>query len=245
MIKNLSLSFMSTCLLLFAVGNCFATTVPFTEDFGPDVAKWLNFNSSALLTHNVSGGPDGSSYASGDFNFLNSVFGDQGPVILRGTTSVLGPASGGAFFGDWITDGVKRFHAFVRHDAGVPLSFFTRFADTINFPGATAVEFAPVPSGVWTELAFDINPNSPNFVTFEGQTFATVFDNIGQVQLGVSIPSALAGVNQIVTFDLDQVSISEVPEPASLALAALACFGVLIGAGRRCFDCEATKKFAS
>jgi len=210
-----------------------AITVPFTEDFDAGAANWLNFNSSALLSFHATGGPDGSSFASGTFNFKNSAFGDQGPVVFRGTTSLVGASSGGAFFGNWITGGVGKFTAQVRHDATVPLTFFTRFADPTNFPGGFAIHSAPVPPNVWTDLTVDINASNPQFVSFEGATFADVFDDIGNVQLGVTIPQELAGVDLEINFDLDQPAISTVPEPATFALAALACCGVLMGAGQK------------
>jgi hypothetical protein len=58
-------------------------------------------------------------------------------------------------------------------------------------------------------------------VSFEGSTFDTVFSNVGIVQVGASIPSSLAGVDQVVHFDLDRVSIRGVPEPGPAALLAL------------------------
>lgn len=203
-----------------------AATVPFVEDFADDHANWLNFNSSAFLTFQPAGGPDGSSYVAGSFNFVNSVFGDQGPVLLRAGATPLGSASGGNLFGDWIADGVAEFTAWVRHDAPTPLTYFVRFADSVNFPGGTAIEFTPVLPNTWTQLNFSIGPASTNFVTFEGTSFGEVFDNIGRIQIGVSIPETLAGVNQPVTFDLDQVAIN-VPEPATLLLGCLAAATVL------------------
>lgn len=217
-----------TLSLLLQAGGFAATTVPFQEDFASSSALWANFNSSALLTFNATGGPDGSSYASGSFNFVDSAVG-AGPVLLRGETTPGGPASGGQFFGNWITDGVREFRAFVRHDATVPVTFFTRFADSVNFPGATAVQFAPVLPNTWTELVFAIKPSSLNFVTFEGQSFATVFDSIGRLQIGVSTPAALAGVDQNITFDLDKVTINT-PEPTTLLLS---CLGALWGLSHR------------
>jgi hypothetical protein len=55
-------------------------------------------------------------------------------------------------------------------------------------------------------------------VTFEGSDFATVFGNIGNLQIGVDVPAELAGMNRVVTFDVDKVSI--VPEPTTLTLLA-------------------------
>ena len=216
------------CLVAAILGLCLSATVHqslaatpgFTEDFELDVANWVNFDNTAFLSFNATGGPDGSSFASGDFNFKDLAFGDQGPVILRATTTPLGPASGGNFFGDWLTDGITEFSAQVRHNAPVPLTFFARFASPTFFPGAIAVRFQPVFPNTWTEMSFDIDPSNPAFVSFEGETFVDVFDGIGNVQIGVEVPAALAGVDQGFTFDVDQVSI--VPEPSSLVLASLA-----------------------
>jgi len=125
-----------------------------------------------------------------------------------------------------VSFGVGKFHAFVRHNAPQPLNFFNRFTSPINFPGAFALHFDPVLPNVWTELILDLSPANPQFVTFEGATFAEVFSEIGNVQFGVSVPDGLAGVNQEFTFDLDQVSISAVPEPATLVLTGWACLGL-------------------
>jgi hypothetical protein len=214
------------CLSFFAcAASVDATTVPFTENFLADVANWTNFNGTALLSFNDSGGPDDSSYASGDYNFKDLAFGDQGPVILRASPTPLGAASAGNLFGDWIADGVTSFSAQVRHNASVPLTFFARFASPFNFPGGTAIRFAPVLPNIWTDLKFDIHPSNPAFVTFEGETFTDVFDGVGNIQIGVSVPQALAGLDRSFVFDVDQVSI--VPEPSSwviTGLAVLACF---------------------
>ncbi len=231
----LNLQFLCFVALLGVGTTATATTVPFTENFSADTAQWLNFNGAAPLSFSATDGPDNSSYASGTFNFKDSIFGAQGPVVYRGTTSVLGQSSGGAFFGNWIADGAGKLTAQVRHNAPVPLTYFTRFAAPVNFPGATAVHFAPVLLNTWTEITVDISATNPQFVTFEGSDFATVFGNIGNLQIGVSIPQALAGVDQEISFDLDQVSISAVPEPGSLVLATLACCGVL-GLRRRRVD---------
>ena len=207
--------------LFFTIGivsASWAAMPPFSEDFDTDHSNWLNFNGSAPLAFNLTNGPDGGSYVSGPFNFKDSVFGSQeGAVIFRGNTNPLGQSSDGAFFGDWLADGVGGFTAQVRHNATVPLTFFTRFAD-VPFPGATAIQFIPVFPNTWTEFSVEIAEGNPQFVTFENSTFAGVFDGIGRLQIGVSIPAAFAGVDQEFTFDLDKVSITAIPEPASWLL---------------------------
>jgi hypothetical protein len=187
-----------------------AATVPFTETFNAGSANWFDSLGTTPLTWTVFGGPDGSPFASTAFNFVNSAPNDN-PVLFRAQDEF--GSSGGAFVGNWVTSGVTGFNASVRHNAGVPLNFFVRFASPSNFPGANNVFFIPVPSGTWTPLSAAL-PN-PNLI-FEGPlTYGQVFGNIGHVQLGISVPSGLAGVNAPFSFDLDNVAI--VPEPTSLA----------------------------
>jgi hypothetical protein len=141
-------------------------------------------------------------------------------------------SSGRAFEGNWIAQGVGRFSAFVRHNAPLPLSYFARFSAPANFPGGTAVKFAPVPPNTWTQLNFDIRATNPEFVTFEGTSFGAVFSNIGHIQLGVSGPAALANNPTVFTFDIDKASIAMlVPEPATTI--ALVIAGATLLCGRR------------
>jgi hypothetical protein len=202
-----------------------AATLPFTEEFSTGDSEWRN-PASAAPVHVSSGGRDGGGFIRVAFDF-EGTSADQSRVVFRGGTSG-GPASGGAFVGDWIDEGVGSLTAWVRHDAAEPITFFARFAAPANFPGATAVAFAPVAPGPdWTQLFFAIDPTNPQFVSFEGSDFDTVFSDIGIVQIGLSVPAALAGQDQEVSFDLDTVGIAPVvPEPALsplllLALAAL------------------------
>jgi hypothetical protein len=193
-----------------------AATVPFTEDFTSSASNWADNSAMNLLNYVASGGPDSGSYASAS-------------TALAGTSMVLFRAqdefnsSGHALEGNWIADGAGEFSAFVRHNAPVPLNYFARFSDTDNFPGGTAVKFSPVMPGTWTPLKFAINPGNPEFVTFEGTSFATVFSNVGHVQLGVNVPAALAGGSTQFTFDLDKASLAaQVPEPTALVAFAVA-----------------------
>lgn len=191
-----------------------AATVPFTETFTQNSSNWYDRPGVAPLDWSSSGGPDGSAFATTTGNFTALGTGD--PLILFRAQDEFN-SSGGAFVGNWVTDGVNGFSASVRHDAGVPLNFFVRFASPNNFPGANNVFFIPVPSGTWTDLLAPL-PN-PNLI-FEGPfSYAQVFGNIGHVQIGVSVPAALAGVDAPFAFDLDNVGI--VPEPTSLALLAI------------------------
>jgi hypothetical protein len=188
-----------------------AATVPFTETFNAGSANWFDSPGTTPLAWNVFGGPDGSPFASTPFNFVNSAANDT-PVLFRAQDEFA--SSGGAFVGDWVTGGVTVFNASVRQNSGVPLNFFVRFASPNNFPGADNVFPISVPSGTWTSLSAAL-PN-PGLI-FEGPfSYGQVFGNVGHVQIGVSVPQGLAGVDNSFSFDVDNVGI--VPEPTSLAL---------------------------
>jgi len=208
----------SVCVLATSVQ---AAIVPYTEDFASDNANWAN-NDFSPMTFVPAGGPDGSSYASGVFDFSGATAGlDQ--TLLRGHDSL--DSSGDAFVGNYIAEGVTTFTAKVRHTAPIPLTFFVRFAGSGNFPGAAAVNFAPVLPFTWTEIVLDLSPGSPQLVTFEGTNHTAVFSGIGNVQLGLNVPAALAGSTTPIVFDLDQPTIT--PEPASAGLFAAAGLALL------------------
>jgi hypothetical protein len=219
----------------------FAATVPFEEDFAASDANWVTAAGLPGLDFFASGGPDGNGYVSDELSFANLSPDDQGPVIFRGDNNF--SSSGNAFVGNWITEGVDQFSYWVRHDtfdpstgAPVPINFFARFASPFNFPGATAPEFVPVLPGVWTELSVDIVdgmvPFGP-FVTYEGSDFDTIFSNIGKVQVGVSVPAAVAGLADSFRFDLDRVGIQAVPEPVGPLTTLTGFLAVLMAIGRR------------
>jgi len=201
-----------------------AAVVPFTEAFSADSANWGD-SASAPLAWSATGGVD-NGFASGMFSFQNAQA--NADLIMLRSSAAMG-SSGGALFGNWIADDLSGFSAYVRHDAGVPLTFFVRFADPANFPGAVGIIPVPVPSGEWTQINVPL-PNPSPALIFEGPFgYSDVFDNIGRVQLGVRVPQALAGTNTNVTFGLDNVSI--VPEPATLLL--LGAGGLVAMARRR------------
>ena len=193
-----------------------ATTVPFTESFPADAANWRNDAGVSTATWTSNGGADGGGFISDAFSFANSVVNDT-PVLLRGQSDF--NSSGNNFFGNWISDGVTEFRVQIKHDAPLPLNFFARFASPAAFPGAVGLGFAPILPNTWTELVIPINPANPQFISFEGTDFNTVFSNIGRIQVGVSVPAGLAGDPATYNFSIDQVTIT--PEPASLALLAL------------------------
>lgn len=203
---------------LMSTGTASAlATLPFTEHFDADVAGWED-GVGDPLTFQPSGGPDGSSFASTEFNYFgfSNAFGG-GPVTFRANDS--DDASGDAFVGNWITEGVQQVSVFVLQETGVPLEFFLRVASSFNFPGAVFDNPTSVPSGVWTELIFDIDPNSP-LCTGEGpgSSCADALANVGNFQFGTSAPLALTELDQAFLLGIDQVTITAVPEPGATLL---------------------------
>jgi len=216
----------TACAVAFTVPSlAVGVIVPFTEEFTTDGANWRD-NANAAVSWSGSGGPDDSAHVSAGFNFVASEA-NATPVILRGQNNF--GSSGNAFVGDWIADGVTSFAITVRHDANVPLNFFARFASPAAFPGAVAVNFTPVLPNTWTTLTFAIDGSNPQFINFEGSDFAGVFSNIGRVQVGVSVPASLAGVDAPFTFGLDRVGVVPAPSTALLGLLGLG----LAARGRR------------
>lgn len=194
-----------------------AATVPFTETFTQNSSNWYDRPELAPVDWSPSGGFDGSAFATTTGSFAGLQATD--PLVLFRAQDEFNSSSG-RFVGNWVADGVTGFSATVRQDSGVPLNFFVRFASPANFPGANNVFFVPVPSGIWTDLSAPL-PNA-NLI-FEGPfTYNQVFGNIGDMQIGVSTPASLAGLDVLFDFDLDNVSI--VPEPTSLALLAVGAF---------------------
>lgn len=200
----------------------FATTVPFTEDFAADSANWRDNGSVNALSWRSSGGADGGSFARATFNF-QPLTPQATPALFRAQQEF--GSSGGAFFGNWLTDGVTEVQAFVRHDADRNLTYFGRFASPFGFPAMVGLVPSTVPPNQWTLITVPIAP--ANLIAEGPSTFDGVFSNVGRLQFGVAAGS-LAGVDRVVNLDIDRVSI--VPEPATMILLAA---GALTCAHRR------------
>lgn len=200
------------------VSSASATVVGFHEDFLANAASWRNSNGSADLAWFASGGPDGGSYASSLFNLSVTTAGGFPPTVIRAQQGY--GSSGGAFAGNWIADGVTGVTFKFRHDLSEAVNVTGRFASAANFPGAAVVAFTPVQSNVWTTIFIDLTASSPNFVSFEGSSYAAVFSNIGNMQFGFTVPTALVGQNIDGHFDIADFTI--VPAPGAAVLAGLA-----------------------
>ncbi len=228
---RLASCFLVVFLTMAWAGSATAVEVPFLEDFSTGTAGWLNTSHSAL-THSTSGGPDGGSYVSTSTAF--SAAAPQAPAVTLFRAEQDYHASGDAFVGDWPGDGAGLLTAYIRHHAPVPLSTFARFATEFNFPGATIEDPTLIPPDVWTPIRFDVDPANPR-LTMEGPfPFSTVFGDVGNVQIGVAVPSSHTGDTTPYLYDLALVRI-RVPEPTGLVVAlGLGAFASLGGRrGRR------------
>ncbi len=198
-----------------------SVVLPAIETFDTGAAAWFDGGSVAEVDWVASGGVGGSGYVTDTIDLPTSPP-PFGLTAFRAQDEF--GSSGGIFEGDWIAAGATELRFSVRHDGPAPISFFARFASPANFPAAAGVVFTPVLPGVWTELAIDLTPDSPQLV-LEGVTYEQVFSNIGHLQIGFD-PGDLGGFP--LTVDLDSVVL--VPTPAALPMLLLGLAGV---AGRR------------
>lgn len=220
---------------LFLAGSASALTLPFTEDFATDGANWTN-QGNMPVQWNATGGPDGSAYVSTTNNYFGFVepFPGAGPLLFRATGSA--GASGGAFTGDWTAGGVVQVSAWVYQETGVDLAFYLRITTPANFPGAAFLNPTPVPTHTWTQLFFEIADTSPpcSSESFPGQpsTCPASLANVGNFQFGTNAPAALTALDEAFAIGIDDVTITDVPEPGMSVLLSGA-LATLVGLGGR------------
>ena len=224
----------SVLLLLLVASAASAQTVPFTEHYDTDEAGWTE-NIGFPLNWVATGGPDGGSYASGEFDFMGFVepFPGAGPIVFRGQDENM--ASNGNFEGDWNTAGVAFLSVWVRHDAPIDLEWIARIANTFNFPAAAFELVDPVvPPNTWTQLTFQVDKDAP-LCTPESTnpmfTCENALANVAHLQFGTNAPQQLIDDEVIVTFDIDQPTI--VPEPGLAATWATGLLGLIAIARHR------------
>ena len=204
-------SFILLVALIVASTSAKALVVPFTEDFSTGASNWLN-GSSAAPAWSATGGVDDGGYVSASSTVINTGF---GAIVFRGNASV--DASSDAFVGNWITGGVSTFSAYVYHDAPVALNFYARLDAGAGRAGSS-VDFT-VPRATWFQLSVPITDASSSFQSYGAGTFATVFNNIQNVQIAMSTNQAPAVLGQTYNIGLDKVSV--VPEPRTWSLLGL------------------------
>ena len=212
-----------------SVASTSHAAIPFNEDFTSSAANW-RYSDAIALTFTPAGGPDGSGYVTRTFPFSDVPAASSSRLVFRAHDEY--GSSGVAYAGNWIADGVKQVHASFRHTAPEPLVFNARFASVDNFPGASYYT-DPVPPNVWTPVTFRVHPGSPQNVTYEGSNHGTIFSAIGHMQFGVNIPLSLKGGTTPFTFDMDQVAVSTIPEPATGLLGAVAAAAIAFVQKRR------------
>ena len=232
MSKKMNLLITTSLALLVAPSLALAVDVGFSETFDADVAGWED-NVNNPLGWVSTGGADGGGYASTTFNFLgytNPFGGDGGPVTFRASFS--DNASGGAFVGDWLTEGVGAIQMSFRHDAPEPLTLYLRVATRFNFPGAVLDQPVAVPSGAWTDVVIPINPFSPACTPEGYPNCAAAFSAVETFQIGVNASAGLIDDDFAYTLDLDRVTILPIPEPGTALLMGLGLAGLSLGARR-------------
>lgn len=231
----------TTALKLFSIvvlavtsmtGSASAAVVPFTETFNADASAWLT-GASTAPTYNTSGGIDGSGYISYTSTFTSGATGMGGTppqaILFRGNNAA--NASGDAFVGNWFTAGVDTFSVAVRHNYTSTLSLYARLDAGAGAAASLAPNVYSITPDTWTTITFPITNSNPPFVSFGGGNFNSVFSNIQNVQLGLYLPASTTFTD--LRFDIDNVSLSAVPEPGSLTLISLAMGALVVYCWRR------------
>jgi hypothetical protein len=227
-----AVSVLSLALLASALtaGSALAVST-FTETFDTDASNWLD-GVSAAPTWNASGGVGDSghiSYLAPFFNSGSGGFGDPLRLMFRGNAA--DDASGGAFVGDWIADGVLTLSVAVRHNHSSALNLYTRIAG-FGGAGASLANSAiyTIAPDTWTTITIPITDANPPFVSYGASNFEGVFSNVQNLQIGLYLPANTDFA--ALRMDLDDVAVL-VPEPASLGMVGLGLGTLMLGRRRR------------
>ena len=225
----------------FVLGSIFLMNLPalavttFTEDFTTGTSNWdgaiagatNNVEGSTPINFNSTGGAPSfsSGFISSPFSFSDA--GPFGATLFRAQNNI--GSSNGAFEGDYLSSNVSEISLFIRHDAGVDISFNLRVASPANSPGFGILPAGNtlVATGVWTLLTFPIGLEE-SFIQQSG-TPTTVLPNVGNLQLGATSPFSEtdAGFNSTINFDLDAVTITTIPEPSITLIGCLGFVGLV------------------
>jgi len=202
-------------------GSAFAGVNGFVETFDNDSQNWINFNSTSGLNWVGSGGPDGSAYASADFN-LTETGGPFPATVIR--ANLQDNASGGNLFGNWIAAGITEVSFDIRHNlTGRDLEFTSRFATTgfaPNTPGASVDNDNSVAADTWPTITWDVSEIASDIVSLGGGTYAQIFSSVEFIQIGFVTPVDLVGQDVDVAFDVDNFRLVPAPGAAGLAFVA-------------------------
>lgn len=215
-----------SAIALVCSSSALASINGFTESFASGAANWRNFNGQAQLGWTASGGPDDAAFVTGQFNLSSTTVGGFPPTVIRAASSY--GSSNGGYVGNWMDAGVTSVGFWFHHDLGESITVTGRIATPINTPGASVVSSTMVASGTWTWLSFDVSQGSNQIVSLGGGTYSAIFSNVGNIQIGFQVPTALAGQN--VTGNFSMTGFTLVPAPGALAL--LAAGGLVRGRRR-------------
>ena len=220
---------------VLSTANFAMAVAPYTETFNTDFANWRQASSATNAIYTTSGGPDSTAYISSDYAFSSAA----APQVIIHRANDSANSSGDAFVGNWLSAGLNRFTAYVRHNVPQEMHYFLRLAQN---PPAGAISFElpyAVQPNVWTKLDFDVSFANP-FHTNESMDnseawFNGVLSNVVNMQLGIVIPNTLTNgtsASAIYRYDVDNAETSNVPEPASMLLS-LAGLATISGVRRR------------
>ncbi len=217
--------------LLAASGSASGAVVTFTETFNTNASNWLN-GASAAPTYNATGGIGDSGFISYTSTFTSGATGsfpgaDPLQLLFRGNNAA--DASGDAFVGNWLSDGVLSLSVAVRHNYTTALDLYVR----LDAGSGRAASLAPsytIEPNVWTTFTIPITDSNPPFLSYGAGIYSNVFNSIQNVQFGLYVPASTTFTN--LRMDLDNVTVNTVPEP-SAAISLLGGVGLLLLHRRR------------
>lgn len=207
-----------------ALATTAGAVTTFTETFDTGANGWLN-GASGAPTYESTGGVGNSPYLSYTSTFTSGASGSFGapPLQLLMRANSANDASGDAFVGNWIADGVQSFTLTLRHNYSSSLDFYVRIAGA-GGAGASLATGYSVPSNTWTTISFPISDGNPPFLSYGASDFNGVFTNVQNLQLGLYVPASTTFTD--LKMDIDNVGIT-VPEPSSCVLLGLGSLALL------------------
>lgn len=227
-------AWMATAAVVLAPAAAQAVTVPFAEGFGGGASGWvigLVPSGTGSPAWSSSGGADGGGFISMSRTMSASQFNGSGFGFIAFRGNAANDASGDAFVGNWLTEGVSAFSASVRHTSPAALNFYLRI-DAGGGAAGSSIVFS-VPSDTWTNISVPIVESPSNFQSYGAGTFNSVFSNVQNVQIALAPtqPAEVLDGTTSYTFGLDDVAV--VPEPSAVLLV-LSGLGVgVVGCVRR------------
>ncbi len=239
---------LTAVVYLFAATSAFAQTVAFTEGFSSGPANWATTNENLLAGYQPTGGSDGGGYLESETLTFDGDFNSSFPgapafaVLFRARDDY--DSSGDAFFGNWVEEEYVGLAFSIRHNATRPLSFFARIADPNNNPGASVSNGQMVTPGEWVDVVLDVSRGSDQIDNFGSagsapDPYGAVFDRIGRIQIAAIQPFGLTQpeLDADLLFELDNVRLLAVPEPASAGLVVCGILFVAMRLGARRIRC--------